>query len=81
MPTSSCPSGGWHGCPNGSFRTMQIRLLEGRPFSEQDRQQGLPGVGPGSARALLDAFGSIAAVMAADAERLAGASARLQPLL
>ena len=34
--------------------------------------QGLPGVGPGRARALLDAFGSIAAVMAADAECLAG---------
>ena len=34
--------------------------------------QGLPGVGPERARALLDAFGSIAPVMAADAERLAG---------
>ena len=34
--------------------------------------QGLPGVGPERARALLDGFGSIAAVMAADAERLAG---------
>ena len=36
--------------------------------------QGLPGVGPGRAGALLDAFGSVAAVMAADAERLVGVS-------
>jgi Fanconi anemia group M protein len=34
--------------------------------------QGLPGVGPGRAGALLDAFGSVAAVMATDAERLVG---------
>jgi Fanconi anemia group M protein len=34
--------------------------------------QGLPGVGPGRAGALLDSMGSVAAVMAADAERLAG---------
>jgi Fanconi anemia group M protein len=33
--------------------------------------QGLPWVGPGRAAALLDAFGSVAAVMAADTERLA----------
>ena len=33
--------------------------------------QGLPGVGPGRAAALLEAFGSVAAVMAANAESLA----------
>ena len=33
--------------------------------------QGLPGIGPGRAGALIDAFGSVAAVMAADAEGLA----------
>ena len=33
--------------------------------------QGLPGIGPGRAAALLNTFGSVAAVMAADAEGLA----------
>jgi Fanconi anemia group M protein len=33
--------------------------------------QGLPGIGPGRAATLLDAFGSVAAVMAADTEGLA----------
>lgn len=45
--------------PRGKVRT-QLRIL-----------QGLPGVGPGRAKALLDAFGTVEAALSADAEALA----------
>lgn len=41
-PAAGRPAASFNPVSGGYFRTMQIRMLDGRPFSEQDRHDGPP---------------------------------------